>query len=383
MATESRGPLHGVQVLELGHIVAGPTASLIMAELGADVIKVERPGTGDQARLNAINQGHFISYNSNKESITLNIADSSDKETLLKLVENLDVLIDNFGPNSLDKLGLGYEALSDINPRLIHCSIKGFLPGPYGDRSLTDEPAQMMGGLAYMTGPKGNPLRAGTSAVDINGAMFGVIAILAALQERAQTGKGRQVHIGLFESVVFLVGQHIANASLTGEVPLPMPERGMGRALGWGIYRIFASRDERDVFVAVLSDAHWERFCSEFELTDLWADPVLRTNNGRAEQHERLGERTEELMQSLDMKEIVARLEKAELPFSPVNTPADLIEDPHLAALEFLKTVTAPDGREGLVATLPIATPDWFSGERKNPPALGEDNVAVLERIKE
>jgi len=241
----------------------------------------------------------------------------------------------------------------------------------------------MMGGLAYMTGPKGNPLCAGTSAVDINGAMFGVIAILAALQERAQTGKGRQVHIGLFESVVFLVGQHIANVSLTGEVPLPMPERGMGRALGWGIYRIFATRDGRDVFVAVLSDAHWGRFCAEFDLLDLWADPVLRTNSGRAEQHKMLGARTEELMRSLDMEEIVARLEAAALPFSPVNTPADLIDDPHLAALEFLKTVTAPDGREGLIATLPIATQDWFSGERKNPPALGADTATVLDRIED
>ena len=383
MTTDSRGPLDGIQVLELGHIVAGPTASLIMAELGADVIKVERPGSGDQARLNAINQGHFISYNSNKESITLDITDPFGKEILFKLIEISDVLIDNFGPNSLDRLGLSYETLRDVNPRLIHCSIKGFLPGPYGDRSLTDEPAQMMGGLAYMTGPKGTPLRVGTSAVDINGAMFGVIAVLAALQERAQTGKGRQVHIGLFESVVFLVGQHIANASLTGEVPLPMPERGMGRALGWGIYRIFETRDGRDVFVAVLSDPHWERFCAEFNLSDLWADPVLRTNNGRAEQHEMLGNRTAKLMRSLDMVDIVVRLEKASLPFAPVNTPADLMDDPHLVKLEFLKTVTAPDGRKGLVATLPIATPEWFSGERKNPPALGEDTAAVLDRIKD
>lgn len=337
MSTEKRGPLSDLKILELGHIVAGPTASLILAEFGAEVIKVERPGSGDQARLNKTNQGHFISYNSNKKSITLDIADPEDKKVLLNLIKSTDILIDNFAPKALDRLGLGYDVLSEINPGLIHCSIKGFLPGPYGDRSLTDEPAQMMGGLAYMTGPKGRPLRAGTSAVDINGAMFGVIAIMTALHERATTGKGRQLHIGLFESVVFLVGQHIANTSLTGEIPLPMPERGMGRALGWGIYRTFTTRDEREIFVAVLSDAHWERFCKEFSLTELWNNLSLRTNNGRAEQFEMLGERTAELMKSLDFEVILTRLEKANLPFAPVNTPADLISDRHLTALNFLK----------------------------------------------
>jgi crotonobetainyl-CoA:carnitine CoA-transferase CaiB-like acyl-CoA transferase len=382
MSTEKRGPLSDLKILELGHIVAGPTASLILAEFGAEVIKVERPGSGDQARLNKTNQGHFISYNSNKKSITLDIADPEDKKVLLNLIKSTDILIDNFAPKALDRLGLGYDVLSEINPGLIHCSIKGFLPGPYGDRSLTDEPAQMMGGLAYMTGPKGRPLRAGTSAVDINGAMFGVIAIMTALHERATTGKGRQLHIGLFESVVFLVGQHIANTSLTGEIPLPMPERGMGRALGWGIYRTFTTRDEREIFVAVLSDAHWERFCKEFSLTELWNNLSLRTNNGRAEQFEMLGERTAELMKSLDFEVILTRLEKANLPFAPVNTPADLISDRHLTALNFLKTVTAPDGRQGLVATLPIATPGWFAGERGNPPALGADTKSILDKIK-
>jgi len=382
MSTDNRGPLSDLKILELGHIVAGPTASLILAEFGAEVIKVERPGSGDQARLNKTNQGHFISYNSNKKSITLDITDPEDKKVLLNLIKTTDILIDNFAPKALDRLGLGYNVLSDINPGLIHCSIKGFLPGPYGDRSLTDEPAQMMGGLAYMTGPKGRPLRAGTSAVDINGAMFGVIAIMTALHERATTGKGRQLHIGLFESVVFLVGQHIANTSLTGEIPLPMPERGMGRALGWGIYRTFTTRDEREIFVAVLSDAHWERFCKEFSLIELWNDLSLRTNNGRAEQFEMLGERTAELMKGLDFEVILTRLEKANLPFAPVNTPADLISDRHLAALDFLKTVTAPDGRQGLVATLPIATPGWFAGERGNPPALGADTKSILDKIK-
>jgi len=380
MHEQTHGPLHNLKVLELGHIVAGPSASLILAELGAEVIKIERPGTGDQARLNKTNQGHFISYNSNKESVALDIATPDGRQTLLALVANTDVLVDNFAPGALDRLQLGYEVLSDVNPGLIHCSIKGFLPGPYGNRTLTDEPAQMMGGLAFMTGPSGRPLRAGTSAVDINGAMFGVIGILAALSERMATGKGRQVHIGLFESVVFLVGQHIANFTLTGERPLPMPERGMGRALGWGIYKTFSTKDEREVFVAVLSDPHWERFCAEFQLDDLWADLALRENNGRAEQHGRLTARTAELVGSLEFAEIIVRLERANLPFAPVNSPADLVEDRHLDALGILKTVAAPDGREGKIATLPISSDGWFGGTRRDPPALGADTAAVLRK---
>ena len=380
---QTEGPLRGIKVLELGHIVAGPTASLILAELGAEVVKVERPGSGDQARNSKANQGHFVSYNFNKKSIALDIGTDQGRDTVLALVARADIVIDNFAPGSLDRLGLGYDALSKANPGVIHCSIKGFLPGPYGERPLTDEPAQMMGGLAFMTGPAGQPLRAGTSIVDISGAMFGVIAILAALHERAETGTGKQIHLGLFETVVFMVGQHIANTTMTGIPPVPMPERGMGRALGWGIYRVFETRDGRNMFVAVLSDLHWQRFCDEFGLDDLWADETLRSNTGRAEQHERLTARTAELMATLEFDEAARRLLKAKLPFAPVNTPADLIDDPHLKATGMIRPVMAPDGRSAVVAGLPLAAEHWFSGDRTSPPALGADTDAVLMAIEQ
>lgn len=378
MSEPTRGPLGHIRVLELGHIVAGPTASLILAELGADVIKIERPGGGDQARFNKSNQGHFVSYNSNKRSAVLDIQTEAGKAALLELVRGSDVLIDNFAPGALDRLGLGYAVLSASNPRLIHASIKGFLPGPYGERALTDEPAQMMGGLAYMTGPMGRPLRAGTSVVDIVGAMFAVIAVLTALNERQQSNRGRQIHVGLFESVVFLVGQHIAKATMTGEVPVPMPERGMGREFGWGIYRTFVCKDQRNIFIAVLSDAHWERFCEAFHLHDLWQDTSLRTSAGRSEQHERLRLAVETLVGNLSSSEVTARLEKAGLPFAPVNTPYDLASDPHLAAISFLQEVLSPEGHRALVAGLPIRTQDWFATPRRNPPVLGSDTIDVL-----
>jgi crotonobetainyl-CoA:carnitine CoA-transferase CaiB-like acyl-CoA transferase len=378
MSQQHHGPLSGITVLELGHIVAGPTASLILAELGATVIKIERPGSGDQARLNKGNQGHFISYNSNKLSIALDIQTEDGKATFLRLIDTADVLIDNFSPGALDRLGLGYDVLSVRNPRLVHGSIKGFLPGPYGHRALTDEPAQMMGGLAYMTGPKGRPLRAGTSVVDITGAMFAAIGVLAALYERRDSEKGRNIGIGLFESVVFLVGQHVAKSTLRNEVPLPMPERSMGRDLGWGIYRIFSTSDARDIFVAVLSDGHWKKFCEEFDLSELWEDPALRTANGRAEQHVRLGEATEKIIGSMIFSEAIERLERAGLPFAPVNTPYDLVTDPHLRTIGFLQEVCTPDGQKGLIARLPISSDGWFQAKRTDPPALGRDTAKVI-----
>lgn len=379
--SRSDQPLAALKVVELGHIVAGPTASLILAEFGAEVIKIERPGGGDQARANTHNQGHFVSYNSNKQSICLDLGIASEKVALLRLLDECDVLIDNFAPGALDRAGLNYETLSARNPRLIHASIKGFLPGLNGDLPLTDEPAQMRGGLAYMTGPKGRPLRAGTSIVDITGAMFAAIGVLVALEERSRTGIGRKIDVGLFESVVFLVGQHIAKASMTGEVPEPLAERGMGRDLGWGIYRTFGTRDDREIFVAVLSDNHWERFCAEFGLHDLRADQSLSTNMGRARQHARLTDITSAIMAQLDFKVAVERLNKARLPCAPVNTPLDLINDPHLASLDFLKAVRSAQGREARIASLPIASPTWFDFPRRDPPTLGEHTKEILAQL--
>ena len=265
-----------------------------------------------------------------------------------------DVLIDNLSPGALDRLGLGFEVLSERNPRLLHASIKGFLPGPYGDRALTDEPAQMMGGLAYMTGPKGRPLRAGTSVIDITGALFAAIGILAALREREQTGRGRRIDVGLFESVVFLVGQHIARASLLNEVPVPMPERGMGRDMGWGIYRIFRTRDDRSLFVAVMSDPHWENFCREFALDALWADAELRTTNGRAAQSERLCQETERLIGALTFTEAVERLRTGEASLRTGQHPIRPV-----GRSPFRRPACAADGEH----------PGWAQGRRRRPAA--------------
>ena len=380
-SNDSDGLMSDLKVLELGHIVAGPTASLLLAQMGADVIKIERPGSGDQARFSRGNQGYFLAFNTNKRSITIDMKSEKGKEIFIKFLTTADVIIDNYGPGVLDRLGFGYDEMTRINPRIIHCSIKGFLPGPYADRTLLDEPAQIMGGLAYMTGPPGMPLRAGASLIDISGAMFGVIGILSALHERKKTGRGRQVQVGLFETVVFLVSQHIAKAGISGEVPPPMPERGAGKDLGWGIYRIFDTEDRRQVFIGVTGDRHWERFCREFELDDLWNDESLRTNEGRRNDYARLNQLTEELIKTIAFEDVIKRLEKANIPHAPVNTPMDLFQNPHLLGRGQLTEATAPDGTSSLLPKLPFILNGWEGVTRKDPPKLGEHTAQILAEL--
>lgn len=375
------GLISDLKVLELGHIVAGPTASLLLAQMGADVIKIERPGSGDQARGGRGNQGYFLAFNTNKRSIAIDMKSSKGKEAFIRLLKKSDIVIDNYGPGVLDRIGFSFDEMSRINPRIIHCSIKGFLPGPYEDRTLLDEPAQIMGGLAYMTGPPGMPLRAGASLIDMAGAMFGVIGILSALHEREKTGRGRHVSVGLFETVVFLVSQHIAKAGISGEVPSPMPERGVGKDLGWGIYRIFNTKDERQVFIGVTGDRHWERFCQEFEIDDLWQDETLRTNAGRRNDYVRLNRRTEEIVKNLDFQDVIQRLERANIPHAPVNTPMDLFGNPHLQGRQHFSKATAPDGTSSLLPKLPFILNGWEGVTRKDPPKLGEHTAQILAEL--
>lgn len=410
--------LDGIRVLELGHIVAGPTAGLVLAALGADVIKVERPGSGDQARFSRGNQGYFLAFNGNKRSIALDLKDPRGRDAFARLLRTAHVVIDNYGPEVLERMGLGFEAMQRMRPGLLHCGIKGFLAGPYERRNLLDEPAQMMGGLAYMTGPPGMPLRAGASVVDLTGALFGVIGVLAALlrqrggvrageggeqtdrgrthpddgalqgvgeandrEEPGRAGQGNDVRVGLFETAVFLVSQHIAKAGISGEVPAPMTERGVGQDLGWGIYRVFETRDRRHVFIGVTSDVQWESYCREFGLDDLWAEAALRSNAGRRREFARLTRLTEELARAWDFRGLVARLEAANIPHAPVNTPMDLFEHPHLAERGHMTELTAPDGTSSPLPGLPLDFRHSDLPRPADPPALGAHTVPLLREL--
>lgn len=343
-------PLEGLCVVEFTHMVMGPAIGGILVELGAEVIRVEPPGGDSTRELPGSGAGYFPMYNRNKKSICLNLKDPRGLALARKLTARADVVIENFRAGVMEKLGLGYETLSQENPRLIYCSAKGFLSGPYENRTALDEVAQMMGGLAYMTGPPGRPLRAGASVIDVTGGMFGVIAILAALEERHRTGRGQKINSALFETTIYLVGQHMAQYAVTGQAAKPMPVR----VSAWAIYDVFDTRDRQQVFVGVVSDALWQAFCKAFSLDELATNPDYATNAQRVRERERLLPQIREILGRYDQAELVSILERAGIPFAPINRPEDMFEDPHLLASGGLGDVVLPNGKPTKLPILPI-----------------------------
>jgi crotonobetainyl-CoA:carnitine CoA-transferase CaiB-like acyl-CoA transferase len=320
-------------------------------------------------------------YNRNKRSICIDLKSNQGYEAALKLTDSAEILIENFRPGAMDKLGFGYDDLSQRNKRLIYCSLKGFLSGPYEHRTALDEVTQMMGGLAYMTGLPGRPLRAGSSVIDITGGMFGVIAILAALEQRHRSGMGQLVTSSLFETTAFLVGQHMAQQGVTREEPPPMSVR----RSAWAIYDIFQCRNEGQVFIGVVSDSLWQAFCAEFHLTELGSDTSLASNNDRVKQKDRILSVITPLFSDMDKDELLKRLERAGIPFAPINRPADLFEDPHLNAngglIEVTLRVGHQEGRKVRLPALPLEMVGKKFGLRKDLAAEGEDTIPVLEEV--
>lgn len=368
-------PLQGIRVLELAHTVMGPTTGLIMADLGAEVIKIEKMPDGDDTRrLKGFGAGFFPYFNRNKKSLCLNLKDEKAKKVLRRLIKTADVLVENFGPGTIDRLGFGYEDVKQINPRLIFCSLKGFMPGPYEKRLALDEVVQMMGGLAYMTGPSGRPLRAGASVTDIMGGTFGVIGILTALLERQRTGRGQFVKATLFEAVAFMVAQHMAVTAVTGQEPPPMPER--GRA--WAVYDLFETSDDQQVFIGITSDYHWERFCTSFGFSDLLGNPDLSSNQKRIEQKEWLLSELARRLQGLSKKTILQKAEEARIPFAPVARPAELFSDLHLNGAGWLLETRLPQGIKAKLPKIPLHMKGYDFGLRRNPPRIGEGSKGVL-----
>ncbi len=367
-------PLAGIRAVEFVHMVMGPTCGLILADLGAEVIKVE-PVDGDHTRkLVASGAGFFPTYNRNKKSLAVNLKAAEGREIVQKLVGAADVLIENFKPGGMEALGFGYDVLSKENPRLIYCALKGFLDGPYENRTALDEVAQMMGGLAYMTGPTGQPLRAGASVNDVMGGMFGAIAVLAALQERGRTGRGQLVKSGLFENNAFLVGQHMLEGFVTGQEVKPMPDR----VRAWAVYDIFTTADGGQVFVGVVTDTQWKIFCEAFGLQELLADASLTTNPRRVEARPRIIPIVSAAFGRMTKAELMAKCDALNLPFAPISKPADLFEDVHLNASRGLAEVTLPNGRPTKVPAMPIMMDGRRYGTRLDLPAVGSHTEELL-----
>jgi crotonobetainyl-CoA:carnitine CoA-transferase CaiB-like acyl-CoA transferase len=366
-------PLEGVRVIEFAHMVMGPSCGLVLADLGAEVIKIE-PLKGDNTRrLEHAGSGFFPVFNRNKKSLAVDLQQPEGNELVLKLLLTADVLTENFRPGALDKLGFSYTRLKQANPRLIYCSLKGFLHGPYEHRLALDEVTQMMGGLAYMTGLPDRPLRAGSSVVDIMGGTFAAVAILAALRSRESTGRGMQVTSALFESTAYLVAQHMAQFELTGEAPPPMSVK----RPAWGVYDIFETAGGGRLFIGVVTDTQWEAFCSDFGLADLLQDSRLRTNGQRVKERAWLIPRINELTRRHSQAELAAKLEAIGMPFAPIAKPWDLLGDPHLNASGGLLETRAR-GKTLHVPALPVSLDGRRLPKRADPPRVGEHARELL-----
>lgn len=368
-------PLAGIRVLEFCQTIMGPSAGLILADLGADVIKVEPAPGGDKTRrLPGFAAGFFGAFNRNKRSLAIDVKSDAGRRAAERLAAQVDIVIENYAPGTMDRLGLGHERLSEINPRLIYCSLKGFLSGPYENRPALDEVVQFMGGLAYMTGPPGRPLRAGTSVIDIMGGTFAVIGIMAALRERERTGKGQLVKSALFESTAFLMSQHMAGHSVTGREVPPMP----ARVSAWAIYEPFETRDGDQVFIGITSDNHWRRFCEEFGRPDLLTDSRYGSNEDRVRERPDLVPVVAEVVKRHSREEIVAICERISIPFAPVARTEDLFDDPQLNAGGRMLEIELPGGIETRLPRLPIEVGSHDLALRMQPPAVGEHSREIL-----
>jgi crotonobetainyl-CoA:carnitine CoA-transferase CaiB-like acyl-CoA transferase len=378
----SARPLAGLRVLELTHTVMGPTAGLLFAELGADVVKVEPAPAGDHTRgLGGFAAGFFAAFNRNKRSLALDLKRQEGQAVLHRLATTVDVVIENYGPGTMERLSCGYEQLAPLNPRLVFLALKGYLAGPYEHRPALDEVVQFHTGLAFMTGPPGRPLRAGASVIDMMGALFGVIAALAALRERETTGRGQRVGSALFESAAFLMSTHMAGMMATGLDARPMP----ARRGAWAIYEVFDTADGGQLFIGVTSDQQWARFVEEFELRALAADPRLATNVMRLKERDWLIPALKNVIGAMPREEVEAGCERASVSWAPVGRPGDLFTDAHLLATGGLLEVFVSrlGGEEGPKVGLPTV-PMEFGADRarpgltRQPPRMGEHNAEVL-----
>jgi crotonobetainyl-CoA:carnitine CoA-transferase CaiB-like acyl-CoA transferase len=374
-------PLTGLKVVEFTHMVMGPTCGMVLADLGAEVIKVE-PIDGDRTRtLLGAGIGFFPLFNRNKKSIQIDLTKADGAAAARRLCASADVVAENFKPGSMAKYGLDHASLSKSNPKLIYASLKGFLPGPYDHRTALDEVVQMMGGLAYMTGRPGDPLRAGSSVNDIMGGLFGAIAILGALIQRGISGRGMEVQAALYENNIFLVGQHMLQYAITGQPAAPMP----ARISPWAIYDVFTVKNGEQIFLAAVSDGQWLTFCDALGLVDLKADPALKLNNDRVRARPMLLAELGKRLKAFGADELAQKMEAAGLPFAPIRKPEELLDDPHLVATGGLADIQLTDGERAGATVKTTLFPFTLDGQRPgvrlNPPKRGEHTREVLSAV--
>lgn len=371
-------PLADVRVLEFCQNIMGPSAGLVLADLGADVIKIEPSPGGDKTRrMPGFAAGFFGAFNRNKRSIALDLKSAQGLKLAHRLAESADVVIENYAPGTMDRLGCGHSAFSAINPRIIYCELKGFLSGPYEHRPALDEVVQYMAGLAYMTGPPGRPLRAGASVIDIMGGAYAVVGIMAALRDRERSGEGQFIKSALFESTAFLMAQHMAGQSATGDLVPPMP----ARRGAWAVYETFETAEGDQMFIGMTSDQHWKRFCEHFGREDLLSDARYNSNEDRVQERDTLLPIVAEIVKRYTKAQLTEICDAISIPFAPVAKTEDLFSDPQLNANGRLLEVELPGGIKTRLPRLPIEVGNHDLGLRRQPPAIGEHTREILKEV--
>ncbi|TIU97109.1 MAG: CoA transferase [Mesorhizobium sp.] len=367
-------PLEGIRVVEMSHMIMGPSCGMFLGMLGAEVVKVEPP-EGDKTRnLTGMGRPFFPLFNRGKKSVQLDLKSDDGRRALDALLATADVFVENFRDASLSKMGADLDELRSRHPRLIVASHKGFLSGPYQDRTALDEVVQMMTGLAYMTGPTGRPLRVGSSANDIMGGLFGAFSVLAALMERKETGKGRSLRVGLFENCLLLVAQHMVQFELEGTNPPPMPER----TFSWPVYDIFDTADRRQMFVGAVTEGQWTALCRLLGLDELLADPGLQERMDQIEARDRTIPIVARAIASRQSEQLADAFEKLGIPYSPIAKPSDMYSDPHVMRPGGLAKSRLPDGQSFRAPSLPFDVDGVVLTGGGDVPALGQDTGAVL-----
>ncbi|MCL5990033.1 MAG: CoA transferase [Candidatus Thermoplasmatota archaeon] len=359
-----------VRVIEVGHIVAGPTAGLILADLGHEVIKIENPDGGDIARkLEGSSKGAFPTFNRNKKSVAIDLKKPEGREVFNDIVKTSDILIDNLSNGTMDSLGLGFDNLKKLRHNLIYLSIHGYGPGPLQNRKSLDFPIEVHSGMAFMNGLKGRPLRVGASVVDIASALFGVVGALDALSKRRESDKAKKIEIGLFETAMFLVGQHIVTEEMLGKELDPINESGFA----WGIYDFFDTKDGKKIFIAVTTDNQWKKFCLSFNI-GFCDERIYEHNDGRYLNRDTLIPRIAENIKCLNSSDVIGILEQNNIVFSILKKPWDLLQDDQSKDKfvrvdyigEMLRVPSTPVNETGYTGTVPN---------------LGEDTDTVLRSL--
>jgi crotonobetainyl-CoA:carnitine CoA-transferase CaiB-like acyl-CoA transferase len=379
---ETLKALGGIKILDLSRVLAGPFCTMILADMGAEVIKVEIPKRGDDSRsFPPFKEGqgtYFINFNRNKKSIILDLKKSSDVSKFLEIIKSMDVLVENFRPGTMEKMGLGYEKLKRLNDQLIYASISGFGHyGPYKDKPGYDIIGQAMGGIMSITGwPDGPPTRTGTAIADILAALFCTIGILSALQARTVYGKGQKIDVALVDSVVCAIGT-ILQIYL---VEKRIPKRAGNRYDFIAPYESFMAKDGWFV-LGVGNDNLWKKFCNSIKRRDLIDDERFKSNAERIKHNKELAEIIGEWSANFTVKEIVSTLEKDGVPAAPINNLDHIVNDPHIAiAREMIQTIIHPIAGEVKITGNPIKMSETNIQTYESSPLLGEHTDYIINK---